>query len=302
MIANDKIRFYLDPLQSPHHTGTKMLVFRERYPRSYDSCAGKTVPVIRRHVESHHLWWVHEDGRYVDGAIESPQELQSYTPVLGIVDDEVFVVGNAYGRTADDRMIVRDAVRSDGKIMPGRDTARPATVVVDRWYQAAPWARECMPEPGDDQSVVNLLVAVAEQRFKLRLGEICILREANDRDWREDLEDLDYALPTPQYAVVATGSMYIPVGTTTAAENMAADAKALLDNVTAKSFTRTPPSTFSTRVEVPVQMVLQTSFEKYESVDEVNDYSLRSAATQQLGVYDAALGSFSKIPVLRYAS
>lgn len=300
MIASENIRFYLDPLQAPTHTGDKVLVFRERYPRTYDSAVGKVAPVCKRIVDDHHLWWVHTDGRFIDGAVESPKELQSHTPALGILDDDVFVVGQAYGLTDDGRMVIRNAMRSDGKRLPGSDGQRPQSYMVHRWYQAASWAAECLPQPGDDQGIVDLRVTIAQQRFALRLGEICILREANNRDWRDDLEDLDYTLPTPVYAVAVSGSMFLPMGTQTPAAELSETAKAAVERVHARNFTPTPAvETFTTRVEVPVQMVVRTSFEKYEQVEEVNDYTIRNAAGDHFGVFDATIGSVTKTPLLR---
>jgi len=302
MIASENIRFYLDPLQSPFHTGTKMLVFRERYPRSFQSSVGQVVPIGKRVVSDHHLWWVHEDGRYVDGAIESPKELQSYTPVLGILDDEVFVVGQAYGLSDDGRMMVRDARRSDGKQLPGTESGRPGTYLVTRWYQAAGWAAECLPQAGDDQGVIDLRVALAEQRFKLRLGEVCILREANDRDWRDDLEDLDYSLPTPSYAVAVTGSVFLPLETRVEVADLSESSKQALERVHAGSFAPGEiAGSYTTRVEVPASVVVRTSFEKYEQVDEVNEYTIRNAAIDHFKVSNITVGSVTKIPVLRSA-
>ncbi|UYL87463.1 hypothetical protein SEA_PUREGLOBE5_100 [Arthrobacter phage Pureglobe5] len=302
MIANENIRFYLDPLQSPFHTGTKMLVFRERYPRSFQSSVGQVVPVAKRVVSDHHLWWVHEDGRYVDGALESPKELQSYSPVLGMLDDEVFVVGQSYGVDGNGRMVIRDALRSDGKRLPAAAVGSSIFYSVDRWYQAASWALECMPHPGDTPDDVALRTKIARQRFELRLGEVCILREANDRDWREDLEDLDYGLPTPSYAVAVTGTVFLPLETRMQVDNLPESSRHALERVSNRGFSPGPlAESYVTRVEVPAQVVVRTGFEKYEQVEEVNEHTIRNAAVDHFSVANLIIGSVAKTPVLRSA-
>jgi hypothetical protein len=303
MIPKSAMRYYLNPLQSPFHTGEKMLVFREKYPRDFDSFVDKVVEVKRCTIESHHVWWITEvGGRYVDGALVSPKEMQTHTPALGILDDEVFVVGTSYGLTDDGRMVIRDAKRSDGKLLPGTEGMQPRTYLVDEWMQAASWAINCMPQPGDDQATVDLRIRLATQSFDLRLGEICILREANDRDWRDDLEDLDYSLPTPSYATAVQGSVYVAVSTGTARDDLPEDARATLDRIAERNLTGRPaPSTLTTRVEMPAQFIVKTSYEKYESVEEVNAYTLRNAAVDLFNVDNVTVGDVTKTPILRAA-
>jgi len=48
-------------------------------------------------------------------------------------------------------------------------------------------------------------------------------------------------------------------------------------------------------------VVVRTSFEKYEQVDEVNEYTIRNAAVDHFKVSNITVGSVAKIPVLRSA-
>ena len=308
MINSADRMFYLDPLQDPFHTSDKMLVFREKYPRSYQPAKGNIVEVKDRVVTDHHLWWKTIDGMYVDGALVSPKEFVSYRTVMGIISDDLFVIGTSGGLTDEGdgpRMQITNARRSDGRTLTNTEGGIVRTYLVDTWMQAADWASACLPQEGDDAEAVRLRVDTAEQKFKTRLAEVCILREANDRAWRDDLEDLEYSLPTPRYATYVDGTALVPVGTKAMDEALTEEGRLAVSKITAGNLTpREWPSSarVALRAEVPASLIVRTDYADYDDVHKVSDWTIKTAAHDRFGAGDVSILASAKTPIIRFAS
>jgi hypothetical protein len=299
MITATNRKYFIDPLQNVFHTAKEVLVFREQIPRSWNSPLDTIVPVTGQVMIDAHLWWKTEDGMYVDGAAVSPREIISHTPTMGLLDDGTFVIGEGYG-TADvnsehPRVLIRDARRSDGKVLPG-----VTTYGVERWLQAAPWAVELMPAEGDDTAAVELKISIAKQKWETRLAEVAILREAQDREWTGDLEDLSYTLPAPQYALFIDGSVYVPTAQRATTADLPEEVRSTLERVTANSLTHTPTSAAPvTRVEVPATFLVRTALDSVDGADDVPLSTIIEGAKERLKVHDISLGSYRAVPVIR---
>jgi hypothetical protein len=169
--------------------------------------------------------------------------------------------------------------------------------------QAASWAWECMPQPGDSAGTVAQRVEIAEKKFRTRLAEVCVLREAQSRGWTADLEDLDYTLPTPTYGLHVTGEVFIPSGAQQDVSAMPASEREKLEAVVKNSLGNPArPTRISTQVAVPVEFLVRSALPSLEDAERVQNYTLLNAAREQLGVPATALFPVSTQPLLRSAS
>jgi hypothetical protein len=306
--ATDRM-YYIDPVQDPSMTSTEVYVLREKYPRTFNSHAGTITKVVGRVYDDGHLWWKTEDGVHVDGAPVSPKEIVSYVPTMGILNDDVFVVGEGYGTQDADgdhpRVLIRSAVRSDGKRLatPGGGTV--SSYPVTRWVKAAPWAVELMPSVRDSAESVERKVAAAKERFRRRAAEVVILREAIVRDWTDDLPSLgDHGyegMPSATFSLHVTADVLVPTGDPVPVTDLPEETRAAMEAVRAKSLAGSAvPTRTRQRVEVPADFLVRTAVTSMEEIQAVPRQSIISAAYAQLG-YGVELGAYTARPVLRTA-
>jgi len=302
MITATNRKYFLNPLQDPYMKSDKVYVFRERIERGRSM--DRILDVKNRHMYDSHLWFTTEAGDYVDGAPVSAANITTYQPMMGIISDDLFVIGTGTGVGSDGRMRIERARRSDGKALPdGQGGTMNASYAVDTWLQAASWAWECMPQPGDSAGTVAQRVEIAEKKFRTRLAEVCVLREAQSRGWTADLEDLDYTLPTPTYGLHVTGEVFIPSGAQQDVSAMPASEREKLEAVVKNSLGNPArPTRISTQVAVPVEFLVRSALPSLEDAERVQNYTLLNAAREQLGVPATALFPVSTQPLLRSAS
>lgn len=189
--------YYTDPLVD--HTvaegTTRFLVIRERYPRTFNSPLGQVItigPDAEATLADGVLFRSH-NGIYVDCQPVSPRNAPTYNDRMGILSDEAFVIGHMTGLDRDSGAgTFRDIVRSDATTLPDGMIQR----VTDH-VPAAPWARALMPAVGESQAATDAKVALAQKKYRMRFAQIEIMREAEERNWQEDLQELRGSADTP---------------------------------------------------------------------------------------------------------
>lgn len=244
--------------------------------------------------------------RLVSGAIAN-FTVRGYdnTRVIGLIDEDTFVYGT--GRRSHTNgndfhpawLSVESYRRSDGKKVP--DAAENHSVVVNRWVQAADWASAYFPMPEDDEETVRLKLELAKEKYRQRRNKTILLREASERDWIEDVEDMrndntDY-FPSPRYGVLAnvqavTGSMSVSAFE----EHIPAALKERMDQ-----FKERNGDVNGARLQITydVEFLVDTTQTKGD-ISNVSDYAVISAGHEQFGS-TTSITNIRKQPVLRSA-
>jgi hypothetical protein len=194
---------FIDPVQDATVEAERILVLRQ--PDQYTSLVNTIVDVGKsRYHDGTHAWYITEDGHYVQGAPVNPSFRTGTHSVVGIMSDDLFVVGTLSQHLGEAR--ITNAVRSDRN-------GDQSEVIAPVWVKAAPWASRLMPLPTDGMEVVAAKLAVAVQLHQSRTTHAGILIEAIARDCEDDIADLieEGALPKPVLGAQVKGTAFLPV-------------------------------------------------------------------------------------------
>jgi hypothetical protein len=293
--ATNRMHF-IDPVQDAAVDTKRVLVLRSS--GGWDGRLINTIVHVRkqRHFDGYHVWYVTNDGYHVQGAPINPPTLSLYQPVLGILSDDVFVVGTMNSRpygTSHPVVRIQRPMRSDRRTLGG--THELPAHHAETWVKAAPWAPRLMPLPTDGIQVATAKLNLAEQLFKMRKAQAEIIVQGTMRQHDEDLENLtqDHDLPTPIFGALVRGSAFIPANENLGPETLdqvraaagAVDGMALSRQAYAKvgDFSFVYPSDVRSR----------------EDVENYNLPAINRYARNLLQHSDAMLGAASLTPILR---
>lgn len=298
LIPDSYRKYFLTPMQDPFATSDKVFVFRERTQRGL--YIDKITEVKGRSMYDYHLWWTTTGGDYVDGAAVSPLNLPTYQPMMGIIGENLFVIGTGVGVDSQGRMKIESARRSDGVRIASGNGRWVDTYYVRTWLQAAPWARDMMPAEGDTSSTVSQKLSIAKQKFETALAEVCILRESQARSWEDDLEDLDYSLPKPTYALHVDGTVFVATGQQVEVDALTEDRQAMIRKARENSIGGGyAPARMETQIPVPASFLVRTSITDLDDVKDVSEYTIVNAARERLDIPVMSVVRGSTIPFIR---
>lgn len=293
-------KFFIDPIQDPLAEAKSILVLEERYGRGV--YANKITDVRSITTHDNRVWWITDVGDYVAGAPISPMSLSYGAAVMGILSDDLFVVGTANGTRNDDRGLnISSAIRSDQLQLPG-GLPNNITVTAKTWVVAAPWAIELMPKPTDNAAVTSAKVALAEQRWDQRRAKAIILQQALYREWWDDMEGLaeSHDMLEPRLGALFNGGVLVKVAPTTPTDGLTDEQKAALKATTDRALSAGSfSSTYSqTQMTLPVRVTVT----KPEELSEVAQSTVLSNVRNCIGDYYAVVGDYNLSPVLRSAA
>jgi hypothetical protein len=292
-------KFFIDPIQDPLAEAKSILVLEERYGRGV--YANKITDVRSITTYNNRVWWVSDVGDYVAGAPLNPVNLAYGTEIMGILSDDLFVIGTYNGVRSDSRGLnINRSIRSDQMVLPSVST--DVTVTAKTWVLAAPWARELMPLPTDNAAVTNAKLALAEQRWDQRRAKAVILQEALYRDWWDDMEGLaeNHDMLEPRLGGLFSGGVLIKVAAATPTDGLTdtqrEELKAKTDRaLSAGAFS----STYSqTQMTLPVRVTVT----KPDELGDVDRGSVVNQVRNAIGDYYAVVGDYTLSPVLRSAA
>lgn len=152
------------------------------------------------------MFYTTTDGYYVDGVpVIGPSETGPYQSVIVLDYDEPFLgVVEASGNR--DYALVRETQSRAGKSSVSRRF--PAKKMI----RPAEWAEEFWPRHYEDDSMTNLRCDAARMRFRREYAEAVIIAESEARGWNDDLEDLNYPMPTPYWSAYVSGMLFVSTG------------------------------------------------------------------------------------------
>lgn len=294
-------KWFIDPIQSPDLRSDRVLVQVERYNRNV-SQVGTVVKVKGFEVDDKRVWWINELGNYVYGAPVGAKNFPQYRRVVGLEQDGSWFVGESYNRSASqDSMVIRNVLRSDFMVLDTPGGQNYTTVNSFDYVKGAPWATMLMPEASDPDDVVAAKLALAEQKWKRRWAEAEIIREALERGWTSDLEELhdDGHMPKPFYGAVVRATALLNME---AAPTLSETEQAKFLDLAAKGITMN--TTLPSRAMVPVTVKFALDLE-VDDIDNALDPSmnkLRNGLRDHIGQSDALLGDFVAYPILTSVS
>jgi hypothetical protein len=282
---------FIDPVQDATVEAERILVLRQ--PDQYTSLVDTIVDVGKtRYHDGTHAWYVTTDGHYVHGAPLNPSVRTGYSgiaaPVVGIISDDLFVVGTLSQLLTGGEARITNAVRSDR-------LGEPSEVITPMWVKAAPWASRLIPLPTDGMEVVAAKLAVAVQLHQSRKAHAGILIEAITRGYENDIADLieEGALPKPILGAQVKGSAFLPV-------NIRLGEEALEQARTATA--KMPGTVISGYGYAMVDLTFMYPEDAATKDDlesaEINRALTRHAATA-IGYNNLVLGNITLAPVLR---
>lgn len=200
---------FIDPAQDVTADADRVLVFRDS--RSYDTGMVNTIVEVqkRRHFDGHRLWYITKDGYYVQGAPINPASITAHQPLMGIISDDLFVVGVLSERTGSNGTVrIIHVIRSDRRTLGG--TLNLRVQHADTWVKAAPWATRLLPLPTDGVQAGAAKLALAEQLYINRRAQVGVYSEALQRGYMDDVQGID-GMPTPLLGAMVKGSAFLPV-------------------------------------------------------------------------------------------
>lgn len=255
MLTLEQRKWFIDPLPDPMAgLGAERILATASFNSAYRGYANlnKVVNVRKdkRHESLLRLWYIDEDGNYIDGP--SVNTIRSgYTIAMGIISDDLFVIGETTYDFDDSYMILRNCMRSDQKVLPGADYSG-VTMRVDTWVQVASWARELMPLPTDTPDAVSAKLNLAKQKWEQRHAKIEVIRQACQRGWDEHFVPLqdDHDFPKPHFGANVSANILVPVNNYTSLEDQPRRVASQIEAITARS--STTPDLRATSVEVNV--------------------------------------------------
>lgn len=322
MLTKNDLIYFVDPLTDPmRYTKPEHLLVLDKFNEYGTTYSGRGPAVgevanldpgkFRLHQGTIFFEAKNKEGedvniahRYVTGALAN-FTVRSYDQrrLIGILPDG-FIYGRGVGsRTlGDGRMSVamRDVRRSDQRSTMLGDTALAQSAPF--WVEAAPWTERFFPLATDDAETVELKLSLAKEQYRQRRNKTVLLREAAQRGWVRDVEEMrednaDY-FPAPRFGMLVNGKATIgSVPVDQIAEHLPSR---LNDARTA--FAEQPrvlPNTARVNVQYDIEFFARTEV-SIDQVGSVNDSLLANEAYENFG-YAASYNSFSKTPILRTA-
>lgn len=291
MISIQDRRYFIDPVQPPSLVGTRPTpetteyqVMTVRYRReglNTPEKLGRIITCTRRADESGEVWWVDELGDYFHGAQAGYTQRQGLsTVVLGVVSDDLFIVGRWNGNYDDmPGGHLRGVARSDGKKVPFDDLVYQHASMT---FKAAPWAEECMPQPEDTDAIVAKKVELAKLKFENRQKVAAAYREGIYRNWFDMLEEIQQAhtvFPKPRYNVAAEGEvlMTIPLP-----ENAYESTGPVRDRVRAVTVGQGMEPRPTAYLATPFRFVTPLTVTSVEEMRELDEWTITSAINQMV--------------------
>lgn len=205
---------FVDPVQDITVEVPSVLVQRT-YRAGADELLHKVVDVkTKRYFDGHHsLWYVTEFGDYVQGAPVNPT-LPTGMPVVGIINDDLFVVGAMGEKPFGDAtpfVRITNVMRSDRQTLGGQEYSTHSCHVA-QWLKAAPWAERLLPSMTDGVGSAAAKLGLASQLYRKRQALAEIINQMVIRDLEDDLEELteNHSLPAPTFGAMVTANAYIP--------------------------------------------------------------------------------------------
>lgn len=306
-INMEDMRYYVEPVTQPparpqNAPGTyTILALRYRRTDLNQRKAerlGKPMTVTSQRYEGNELWWVDEDGDHVQGALMVATGEAYRQHMVGMINDEVFAVGQHGNRMIGSSHQLIHSRRSDGR--SANPNGRAITI---NSMPAASWALELMPEPGDTQEVVDQKVMLAKQKFFQREKKAQIYIEGIQRDWLNHLSqvrDDGHDMPVPRFRIGVTGIALIRT-TPIALDDQPDTVKEAVETIQRQAIRHHYGAAEAPRSFAGINVTLATAATATDSA-EVRAYSaldLNSYAAQSLG--RVPLDSFvetSRFPIL----
>lgn len=297
-LTNEQRKFFIDPIQDGLADVKQLLVTEERYGRG--TYLHKVTDVTGICTDNNRIWWKTAARDYVVGAPVNPHF--SYDqPVIGILSDDLFVVGLYNGRAHDNTVSLTRTIRSDMRSVPlfaGEGLAMRVPTCV----AAAPWAVELMPKPGDPDSVTNAKLALAKQRWEQRYAKGIIIQQALYRDWWDDMETLqeDHDLPSPRLGALFEGNAMVQLSHTLPTDSLTDEQKEMLAARQARAFGASSSSGMFTAVRMTLPVRVQVN--KPADLQEIRHDSVLQNVRSALGDYNTSIADYTLSPVLRSAA
>jgi hypothetical protein len=213
MYPATNLTHFVDPVQDITVEVEKVLV--QRTYRDEEVPIGSIVEVQpKRYFDGYTIWYTTKGGDYVQGAPISPP-MSSGMPVVGIVSDDLFVVGVMGEAPFSTAPFVRinGVMRSDRQTLGGQEFSTRACHV-QQWVKAAPWAERLLPTVTDGVGAASAKLQLAEQLYRKRMALAVIINQLVMRELEEDLEDLteNHSLPSPTFGALVSASAFLPTG------------------------------------------------------------------------------------------
>jgi hypothetical protein len=215
MYPATNLTHFVDPMQDITVEVEKVLV--QRTYRDEEVPIGSIVEVqTKRYFDGYTIWYTTKGGDYVQGAPVSPP-MSSGMPVVGIVRDDLFVVGvlgEAPFGTITPFVRINNVMRSDRQTLGGQEFSTRACHV-QQWVKAAPWAERLLPTVRDGVGAASAKLQLAEQLYRKRMALAVIINQLVMRELEDDLEDLteNHSLPSPTFGAIVSASAFLPTPT-----------------------------------------------------------------------------------------
>lgn len=212
--VQEHLRYFVDPASRYDSRTKRALVYKDYRSdevANFREC-GTIIDVKGWTIVRQCPWWVSDTGNYFRGAAANPPYLG--VSLIGILPDGVtFVLGredySGRGMTADN-ILLHGVDFSDQRNDPVRSASITSKARVRTWFRAAPWAVETFPGRDDSPAVVQAKLQQAMNAHRLRVAEIEVVQEAIERNWIDDLDDLDYTLPTVEHDYAVNATVFSP--------------------------------------------------------------------------------------------
>ncbi len=210
MYPATNLAHFVDPVQDITVEVERVLV--QRTIRA-DDLLGKIIEVqTKRYFDGHSIWYITKSDDYVQGApVNAP--LPNGLPVVGIISDDVFVVGTMgdkpYGEAT--RFVrINNVMRSDRQTLGGQEFSTRSCHVA-QWVKAAPWADRLLPTVTDGVGSAAAKLALAGQFYQKRQAVAEVINQMTMRDLEDDLEELreNHSLPYPTFGALVTASAFL---------------------------------------------------------------------------------------------
>ncbi|ALY10611.1 hypothetical protein FDH86_gp076 [Arthrobacter phage Tank] len=186
MISQSDRIYYVDPVVDHVHSmgSTEVLVLMDE--PGYNPIAGEICNIYAMYHKDGAIKYSSR-GREVEGIPLSPTNPRLHdTYMLGFLTDDLFVLGEPETTTLNGRVCLSNPMRSDGGTWP----ADMDSIEVRRWCQAAPWALQLWPVPGETQAVTDAKVRVAKAHWRRRYLEALVYRTVAECDMWDELDQL----------------------------------------------------------------------------------------------------------------
>lgn len=298
-------RYFIDPIQDPLIKTDSVLVTEERrYQRG--AYVDKITKVTGRSEYGNRIWWVTEEGDHVMGAPVNPPHVGYDAQLIGLLSDDLFIIGRYDSGANTGAIRINRALRSDQLAIPGCNTPgsgyEAPGMVATSWVKAAPWAMELMPIPSDTPAVTSAKLELAEQRWNHRRAKAIFRTEAIFRDWEDKLEDLNdsHDLLTPVFGALFKGEVIVPLSMQSTLTFDPLDEQRITQ--VKDQALRSDSGTGRPMVTISAEVPILDRIENREGMEALSFRSIRDNVRAHLNHHSAVVGDHNLTPVLRSAS